>query len=82
MEGNFCRQHYLDWSAQDKNDKILSEWRDLVEDAAVTWLVALPSCPTVINCQVYIWLTMTDAIMDNSACFPLSENEYFCLISR
>ena len=40
VEGNFCRQHYLEWSAKDKNDKILSEWRDLVEDAAVARLVA------------------------------------------
>ena len=62
VEGNFCRQHYLDWSAKDKNEKILSEWRDVVEEAAVTWLVALPSYPPVISCQVYIWLAMTDAI--------------------
>ena len=60
---------------------ILSEWRDLVDDAAVTWLVPLAGCPTVITCQVHICLTMTDAIMDNSACFPMSENEYFCSIS-
>lgn len=40
QEGNYCRQHFLEWSAKDKSDKVFSDWQDLVEGAAETWAPA------------------------------------------